>query len=107
MRHADESEVIDRASALLDGITRHVDLLTFNPDLNIKHVAICAAGLGRALALVDAIGILEDNDREDVTGNLLRAVLETHHVALYALLGGNEAIEALRADHSYHVGGLV
>lgn len=84
-----------------------MDLLTFNPDPNLLPRALCAAGLARGLALVDAVEMLEENERADVAGALARLILEVHHASLYALLGGAAAVDELSADHAHHLAALV
>src|SRR5262245_21611817 len=92
---ASDEEIGAAASALLALIVERVELLTFKPDAVLLPRALAAAGLARCIALTDAIDKLESNGRGDVAGALARLVLEVHHVALYALLGGSEAVEKL------------
>jgi hypothetical protein len=107
MPGADEAEIEAAARALLRVILDRLDLLTFKPDPGLLPRALSAAGLARCLALTDAIDKLEGNGRADVAGALGRLVLEAHHVALYALLGGGEALQELAADHAFYVGKIV
>jgi hypothetical protein len=100
-------EAVDLAGEVLAEVRERLPLLTFNPDAGVAPRAIAAAGLVRALALVDAIEILETSGRADVAGALARLVLEVHHLSLYSLLGGYEALDVLWKDHAFHAKHLV
>lgn len=105
LNEADDAD--ERARDVLAKIREHLHLLTFNPNAPVFPRAIAAAGLARSLALVDAIDILEENGRGDVAGALARLALEVHHLSLYALLGGEEAVEVMWKDHALHAKRLV
>ena len=99
-----DDDVEAAAREVMGAIEDRIHLLTFRSDSSLLPRGLAAAGLARCLALTDAIDKLVHQGRGDVAGALARLVLEAHHVALYALLGGHKTVEKLAADHAVYVG---
>jgi Family of unknown function (DUF5677) len=88
-------ETIAAAGEVADLVEGYVPRLSSRSDLVPRHFA--AASLARANRLLCGIRKLTDNDLDDVSGVLLRALIEVWMVGLYLLYGGRGAFE--------HVGG--
>ncbi len=99
----DAMEAERRARAVIDDVRRRLGELRLVVDEDTAGMVYGAAGVARALALYDSIALLEAHGRPDVAGVLGRIVLEVHHVSLYAMLGGRDAVEALDADLGYYM----
>jgi hypothetical protein len=99
----DPNEADRLSRAVIDEVRRQLRDLQLVVDQDTAGHVYCVAGVARSLALYDSVALLEAHGRADVAGVLARIVLESHHISLYALLGGVEAVEALEADLGHYM----
>lgn len=82
---------------LIGVIDRRLPDLTSRKELMPRHVA--ALGLARCNRLIKSMKVLDDQEYQDVSGILLRTLVETVFVSLYSLYGGQQARERLECAY--------
>jgi hypothetical protein len=77
-------------------------LVDFDIAHRARNVWRAAAASCRLVAFADTCRVIE-NDGLATASPIVRSAYEVHNAGLYALLGGNEAVDALIEDFAFHV----